>query len=243
MSVRNLTWAEMERPSIRMPTEDDNEVYVRRLLRERFGVELRKIEESGTKTADYEILSNSVRVAVLEVKTFVTGQMTEANGWTRIDLQPGVTQWEREREDKAPGRVASRLHEAVKQLTRYDEPRVLVFLNDDTLLDVGDLEEACNGYMMYGTDETGYLRNVAWSKRTAVTRIAEEKHLIDLYIWIDRLDERHVRSVCGEKQRTPGEMWFRIMTSAGERLACEGFRCPMPPAQDVTAPVRGGRSP
>ncbi len=53
----------------------------------------------GDKTADYEVLSGGIRVAVLEVKTFHTAPMTEGNGWTRIELQPGVMEWKRERDD------------------------------------------------------------------------------------------------------------------------------------------------
>ncbi|MCA9629095.1 MAG: hypothetical protein KC766_15550 [Myxococcales bacterium] len=165
-----------------MAAESRQERFVRSLLLERFGAELRRIPESATKTPDYELLSGGARAAVVEVKTLEASVMSEATGW-KIERR-NEHSWSGTRKDNAPARVASHIHKAAKQLQHYAEPKVLVFVNEDTMADVLDLEEAVRGIHVYGSSTTGCVVNTA-SKRIAEGRIREDRWLIDLYVWIE----------------------------------------------------------
>jgi hypothetical protein len=144
-----------------------------------------------------------------EVKHLERTPRTPANGWSVVELADGVRS--ASRDDNAPKRVGASIHEAWKQLRNYAEPKILVFLNDDGLVDVQDLGEAFNGFLEYGNEQIGYL-NVA-SAKIAEGRILEEKGRIDIYIWIDR--------------RSPlSEPTFRMTTSKGREMARRFFGCP-----------------
>ena len=123
-----------------MAAELREELFVRRLLFDRFGAELRKLPKVSTKTADYELMANGIRIAVVEVKTIKAQPMSEATGWT-VEHQSEHT-WSGTRRDNAPTRVASHVHGAAKQLQHYTDPKVLVFFNEESFADVRDLDEA-----------------------------------------------------------------------------------------------------
>jgi len=62
------------RSGVRQETEREEEIYVRKLLGDRYEACLHKIpksEQEGVKTPDYELLITDVRVAVLEVKRLI----------------------------------------------------------------------------------------------------------------------------------------------------------------------------
>ena len=86
---------------------------------------------------------------------------------------------------------------------------MLILLNQD-MLDVGDLQEAYTGQMVYGNGVFSYVNTV--SKGIVEGRIQDEKDKIDLYIWIDR------------KQTT--ETFFRPVSHTGRDLACKFFGAP-----------------
>jgi len=205
--------------------ETPDERYVRELFARRFTVELRKIPETTEeKTADFEMLDQGQRVAVVEVKTLERTPRTEANGW-RKDPGGGMT-----RKDNAPKRVGTWIDKAWKQLRQYAEPKVLVFVNDETGIDVHDLEEAYHGVMPYGTEELGYIYNSA-SASIANGRIKDVKGKIDLYVWLDRkYDGGRLAQVFPTGQpsytetRTEGPT-FRCTTDEGYGLA-RNFGCP-----------------
>jgi len=89
------------------------------------------------------------------------------------------------RTDNAPQRVGKLIHEAWKQLRTAKEPRILVFVNDETQMDSLDLQEAFDGFLHYGNDSLGFYKNTA-SAKVANEAIREGKWEIDLYVWIDR---------------------------------------------------------
>lgn len=211
-----------------MPRELEQERYARDLLAARFGVHLRKLPEGDVPTADYELLADDVRAAVVEVKTVERTARTEANGWTVTQVGPATTHYTRK--DNAPGRIATRTHDAATQLLRYTEPKILVFVNEESFADVLDLHEAIQGYLRYGTDETGYIVNIA-STRIAEGRIRDERWRIDLYVWIDR----HLKGVRGTTIPANGKPTpfvgdegprFRCTTESGYELARRFFGCP-----------------
>jgi hypothetical protein len=174
------------------------EQFVQRLFAKLYGVELQKLPEPGDqKVPDFELVINGERLAVLEVKNLMRVEPSEKTGWRMsppvprelippvpkvlIDRPPGFVAWERV--DNGPSRVGSVVHEAWKQLRNYPEAKVLVFVNDGDL-DVGDLDEAFNGFMEYG-DDSVTVTNIA-SRKIALGDIREEKNKIDLYVWINR---------------------------------------------------------
>ena len=187
--------------------ERHEEKYVRELLGARFNAVLRKLPESpapGVKTPDYELLMGADRAAVLEVKRLRRMPRTAENGWN-VAERDGVIH--AERKDNAPARVGRAIHEAFKQLRAYTDPKILVFVNDESLIDVQDLEEAFQGFLQYGNDEVRYVNTA--SARIGDGNIRDERKLIDLYIWIDRL--------------RPTEPIFRFTTEAGLDVARRFF--------------------
>lgn len=218
-----------------MPNEDSNERYVRELLKSRFGAELRKLPETADKTPDYEVIVDGTRVAVLEVKTLKERWLSDVPG--AVPNEDGFYV----EDDKSPGRVGRVIHEAAKQFAAHVEPKILVILNDDHM-DVHDLEEIVNGYLLYGTAETGYIKNVLWSKKDAHKLIEHDKVSIDLYVWINRFNGRCRWPVAGGPPREPGEVRFRVVTETGAETARQVFGQPMASASASSA-CRGGTCP
>ncbi len=200
----------------------EQNTYVKERFSERYGVELRALKESktpGTKMPDFELFSGGKREAVLEVKRLESTPRTEANGWRVTQLSACVQRAVRAK-DNGPSRVIHRIREGSKQLNGFDEPKILVFVNDEELLDVHDFDEAFRGSLVYRTDETGYYENTA-SKRLSDARIGREKLTIDLYIWIDR--------------RRAGAIRFRPTSERGRNLQRRFFA----PTALETGRVRG----
>jgi hypothetical protein len=198
--------------------EREEERFVRETLGTRFGVALRKLPESnrkGVKAADFELLVDTRRAAVLEVKRLIRTPRTPANGWTVTDHGNGVR--EAVREDNSSQRVAKVIQESWTQLSLYAEPKILTIVNDERMADVRDLSEAFNGFLEYGNEKGLSCLNVAASK-IANGKIREVKWKIDLYVWIDRAHGK-------------GPV-FNVVTEEGLRLARLTFGCPdigMPP--------------
>jgi hypothetical protein len=159
--------------------ELSDERYVRELFEELYGVQLRKIPESASRTFDFELRSSGQRVAAVEVKCLGLVPRTPENGWTRNE-DGSMT-----RTDNGARRIVDFIHAAYKQLSTAVDPKVLVFVNDESLIDALDLRQAMQGYLVYGNGEVGRFKNVA-PVGAAERRIEEEKYRVDLYIWINR---------------------------------------------------------
>jgi hypothetical protein len=204
-----------------MPELDD-ERYVRELLEQLHGVQLRKMPEADSKTFDFELLSSGRRVAAVEVKTLGRTPRTKANGW--ITDEHGFDT----RTDNGASRIGDAIHAAYKQLSAAAEPKTLVIVNDDAI-DALDLDEAVNGYLMYGEGDLRF-KNTAAQKITR-GRIRDEKLAIAMYIWINRYEGRHLHRVDGQplplhQQRGP---FFRFTSDAGHDLAKTYFGVPDTP--------------
>ena len=204
------------------PVEREDEQYVRELFAELYGVKLRKVPESGTKSFDYELLSKNRRVAAIEVKRLGRVPRTPENGWVRTEngflTRPGG--------DNSAARIGAAIHDAYKQLATATEPKVLVFVNDEHM-DALDLKEALNGYLIYGSDDVGRYRNPSGMK-IAEGRIRDEKRLIDLYVWINRYEGRTPHRVDGLPLETHAQRgpFFTFSTDAGYGLARRFFGVP-----------------
>ena len=217
-------------------SETNAEAYVRELIFKKFGTVLRKLpgsKEHGVKTPDFELLDGETCVAVLEVKQIEYVSRTEKNGWEDVDTDiPGqsTSLIMKTRRDNGPERVGSDIHDAWKQLKGYNIPKILAFVNNEHGLDVVDLKEAWNGFLEYGTEETGYVVNVV-SAKIANGRIKGEKGQIDLYIWFDRHygEGTHVSSFqtsgVVHEVRTQGP-YISLVTLAGYELARRYFGAP-----------------
>jgi hypothetical protein len=186
-------------------TEGEEEKYVRDLFLARFNVSLRRLPKGSGKTADYELAVAGERAAVVEVKRLGWRPRTPERGWHVTEGEDGVRH--AVRDDNAPDRVGTAIHEACKQLRNYADPKILVFVNDERLIDVGDLDEAFNGFMEYGNAQVGYVNTA--SMKIGQGRIRGEKNLIDLYVWVDR--------------HQPGDPVFRATSDVGSKLAQRFF--------------------
>ena len=166
------------------------EQYVKELFEERFGIELSKIKKPKGKGKspypDFEFVVENRREFVCEVKGFISEVFSEERGWK---LTPGGKVWESEREDNAPSRVAKKIEKGVDQLRSYapSEPKVLIFVTDNSFLDEMDLFEAFHGFLCYGDEHGLFYKNVA-SQGIANGRLKPKKREIDLYIWLNRFD-------------------------------------------------------
>lgn len=215
-----------------MPELED-ECYVRELFEQLYALRLRKVPESNHKTFDFELTVQQRRIAAVEVKTLMATPRTTENGW--VHSQQGFVT----RTDNAAKRVGAQIHEAYKQLVKASEPRVLVFVNDETLMDFLDLKEAVNGYVIYGEGEERF-KNTTGMK-VAQGRIREEKLAIDLYVWINRNGRRSLRRMDGlplepHAQRGP---LFACTSDAGYELATQHFKVPptQKPKRDPDADI------
>ncbi|MHB8154267.1 MAG: hypothetical protein ACYDG3_14665 [Bacillati bacterium] len=159
------------------------------LLKRRYGVELVKIKETDQKTADFECHKGGKPICVAELKDIEYYLPSAETGW-KIEKSEepldGVRILSASRQkDNGPNRVARLIHTAYKQLQHYELPRVLIFLNQDSRVDVLDLKEAIEGQLTYDNDNSSYA-NTAFSETEAFADIETEKKSIDLYIWIDK---------------------------------------------------------
>ncbi len=157
-----------------------SEQYVKKLLHDKYDVDLIKIEETNRKSPDYKCYSDAKLICVAELKDIEYYPPTEETGW-KIERLNGVQF--ASRKDNAPNRVARLIHSAFKQLKEFKPPRVLIFLNRDSRVDVKDLHEAFEGTHVYSNGNLSYVNRE--SKRIANGKIKHEKYLIDLYIWIE----------------------------------------------------------
>src|ERR1700687_3179402 len=192
-------------------SEADAEAFVRRTFATRgYGVELRKIPESTARTPDYGVFAGGTRVAVLEVKHLEYTPPTAQNGWSVTSFGNGLQRATRAL-DNGPRRVITKIRDAAQQLCGHAGTKMLAFVNDENLLDVLDLVDAYNGFLIYGNEEGGYYKNTA-SRKLSDERIGNEKRLVDLYVWIDGCRD--------------GEPQFQFSTAAGYALARKFFGAP-----------------
>ena len=214
----------------RVAAELEDERYVRELVADLYGVELKKVPESTTKTFDYELRSEGQRVAAVEVKRLGVAPRTAENGWVRTQdgfmTCPGG--------DNGAARVGDAIHAAYKQLACAADPKILVFVNDEHLIDALDFKEAMDGYLVYGNNDVGRFKNPTGMK-VANGRIREEKTSIDLYVWINRYEGRNSYRLDGQplalhQERGPF-VWFT--SEAGYALARTFFKVPETPKPET----------
>jgi hypothetical protein len=146
------------------------------LFSERYGLTLRKIPETRDPTPDFDVYAGSEHVAVLEVKGLEeTAPLVTVEELGDGDFIPRALQV-----DNGAGRVATKIHQATRQLEGARLPKVLVLVNDGDELDKFDLQEALQGFL--STDDGD---RFATMRPSALDRMALDRLRIDLYVWID----------------------------------------------------------
>lgn len=194
-----------------------SEQYVQELFRQRYSIDLRKIPTSkkqGVKTVDFEYIVNGQRVFVCELKEFQRVEPSESTGW-KITRHPDGTE-EATRKSNALNRIIGHIERAYPQLEKYPEPKVLIFLNNAEILDIGDFEEVFRGFVHLFDD--GNIRYINVTAKKLEKNIREFKTKIDLYIWIDPLE------LSFEGSKYQAETFFETTTEIGRKIAHDYFR-------------------
>ena len=166
-------------------TMTTSEKYVFELFSNRYGIELIKItEHDGAKgqSPDFEFVENGKRVFVAELKDYVLVMPSEETGWKETHhLDESI---EGTRKSNAPNRISRNIYSAYKQLSVYSEPKILIFLDQSSGLNVGDLDETFKGFFEFSAGDRKYVNYYA--RRASEGIIKEIKNKIDLYIWIEK---------------------------------------------------------
>jgi hypothetical protein len=119
-------------------------------------------------------------VFVCELKDFQDVEPSEKDGWAITYHSDDMV--EASKASNAPNRISKHIDVAYDQLSKYSEPKVLIFLNRSGM-DYRDLEETYRGYSII---EYGSIRiKNTYAKRASEGKIRDIKSKIDLYIWID----------------------------------------------------------
>jgi hypothetical protein len=176
--------------------------FVSALFTKRFGITLTPITEANPKTPDFEFCLSNNRIFVCEVKEFEYYTLGPPDGEIHSRI------------DNGPARVGRDIKKAYAQLKQYECLKVLALLCNTPFLDVKDLEEAFNGYMIYGNQHFSYINEV--SKKIAEGDIKEIKKDIDLYIWIDAF----------QKSIDKAKVFFRYPSQTGFSLSQKYFANP-----------------
>jgi hypothetical protein len=192
-----------------------SEQYVCRLIKDRFGIFLRKIGEMGGakgKKPDFEYAEDGKRIFVCELKDYVAITPSEIGGWDLVYHLDGSE--EATRKSNAPNSISRNIYDAYKQLRNYNEPKILIFLNHGaSLLGVNDLDDTYRGYFEFSAGDRRF--RDYYAKRASEGDIKDIKSKIDLYIWIDKANP----PVSDEGD----EIFFRTVTDEGKEIVKKYF--------------------
>jgi hypothetical protein len=192
-----------------------SEQYVHKLIQDRYGISLKKIDDSSGKYGqepDFEYIMNNERIFVCELKEYEAINPSEEAGWEIKHHSDGSA--EATRNSNAPNKISESIHNAYKQLIKYSEPKILIYLNHYPGLDVRDLEETYRGFGEYVVGDRKIIDY--YYRRASKGKIREEKTKIDLYIWIDASDKNSAIE--------RDEIYLRSITAIGNNIAEKYFR-------------------
>ena len=165
-----------------------SENIIQELFLSHYGLHLKKIDEKDGKNGkqpDFEYLVDDKRIFVCELKEYIRIDPSEETGWEVLNHSDGSV--EATRNSNAPNKVSDSIHTAFKQLQKYSEPKILIFLNHYSGLDVRDLIETYRGFSEYSIANKKIID--IYYRRASEGKIKHEKDKIDLYIWIDASDK------------------------------------------------------
>jgi hypothetical protein len=159
----------------------DGEKLSEKLFLNKFGLSLNKIEKGNKKTPDFILLKDNEEIAVCEVKDLEEVVPSKKAGWNVNKFNCWT------RKDNAPQKIRTKIHKAYNQLKAYNLPRVIIFVNFCTMMDVDDLKQAINGYLPYESRENPKEITYIFDKsKDSLERIKEEIKGINLYVWIQK---------------------------------------------------------
>lgn len=145
-----------------------------------YNLTLEKITTNNNKSADFYILKDNKTIAVCEVKDIESIESSEKNGWSH---NKETDTWSRP--DNAPNRIRTKIHNAFNQLSKYELPKIIVFVNFDSMVDIKDLQQAINGFLpYYSKDDPTKITHIYDGAKKTLERIKYEVDKIDLYIWL-----------------------------------------------------------
>jgi hypothetical protein len=165
-----------------------SEIEIQKLFQKKFGIRLEEIKEGGNPTPDFFGFKDDEKIFVAELKdvSFIlpseeTGYRKEKTGW-----------WSKD--DRSPEKIAEKIMDAVKQMKKYELPRIVILKSDYDECDYLDLSEALKGYLDF-SDEKGNLssRNIRFSQTEVFKRLKAnlKKVKISLYFWIEKQEIKH----------------------------------------------------
>ena len=194
-----------------------SEQYIQNLFKSRYGINLNKINEHGGNnglTPDFECVSYGQRIFVCELKEFIDVPLSKKSGRTIINHTDGSI--ESYGNDNAINRISKDIYKAHKQLSKYIEPKILIFLSNTSLLNVRDLDETFNGFSILAVEGNTRYVNI-FAKRASDGKIKNIKKEIDLYIWVESADDK---------------IYFRTVTEIGLKIVKEHFDNPIDVSTD-----------
>ena len=187
-----------------------------------YGVKLSKIDEQGGKkgaTPDFEFYDRDRRVFVCELKDFCNVKPSEKDGWNIINHANGSV--ESSRVSNATNRISYAIDAAHKQLIKWSETKVLIFLNYSPYLSVQDLEEVYRGYRVLTVENKVTYLDV-YARRASEGQIKMKKGEIDLYIWVDTINGKEL-IVDSEGIQKEDKFYFRTISEAGRNIVQQYF--------------------
>jgi hypothetical protein len=199
-----------------------SEEYVMQIFQSRYGILLSKIDEQGGRrgvTPDFEVFNKGERVFVCELKDLRKVKPSEEDGWTIVNHANGSV--EASRVSNATNRISYAIDTAHKQLKKWNETKVLIFLNYSPNLSVQDLEEVYRGYRVLGVENNVTHLDV-YARRASEGQIKMKKGEIDLYIWIDTINGKELIMNSDGIQKED-KFYFRTTSEAGRNIVEQYF--------------------
>lgn len=199
-----------------------SEKYVMQIFQSRYGIKLSKIDEQGGRkgvTPDFEFFDRDGRVFVCELKDFRNVKPSEKDGWNIINHANGSV--ESSRVSNATNRISYAIDTAHKQLKKWSETKVLIFLNYSPYLSVQDLEEVYRGYRVLTVENNVTYLDV-YARRASEGQIKAKKGEIDLYIWIDTINGKEL-IMDSEGIQKEDKFYFRTTSEAGRKIVQQYF--------------------
>jgi hypothetical protein len=149
-------------------------------FKKKYGITFNPItisEKEGVKTPDLYCEECNIYA---EVKTLEYVIPSPETGFTR---ETEHDWWQKK--DNSPSRVSSIIKNAFSQLSGYDGFKIIVFINNESEMDAGDLIAALQGWLPFRSEQTGQVSRMNLAIGISFERIKEIKTKVDLYVWID----------------------------------------------------------
>ena len=163
------------------------------LFNTKWSLQLKKIKEGKDKKPDFKGIVNNETVFYAELKTIMEDQ------WYNNDN-------ETVRNDPVLNRISNKIYEAYSQLIQINKnhsiPNILIFLNYDYSINCSYMTDILTGthFVESGNHQIGFYNRFR-------ERIKDKMSFIDLYIWIDKRNNKPLLRFWG----TPGDGFHDLL--------------------------------